>query len=123
MKLKLDENLGRSARDELAGGGHEVASVAEQSLGGATDDALIEVCRTEGRALVTFDLDFANPLRFPPDRYPGIAVFRPPPRISAEILRALVKTFAGALEKEQLAGHLWIIEVGRIRVHEASDDE
>jgi predicted nuclease of predicted toxin-antitoxin system len=121
VRLKLDENLGRSARDELAGRGHEVASVAEQSLGGATDDALIEVCRTEGRALVMLDLDFANPLRFPPDRYPGIAVFRPPPRISAEILRALVKTFAGALEKEQLAGHLWIIEVGRIRVHEASD--
>jgi hypothetical protein len=27
VKLKLDENLGRSARDELAGGGHEVATV------------------------------------------------------------------------------------------------
>jgi len=33
VKLKLDENLGRSARDELAGGGHEVATVPEQSLG------------------------------------------------------------------------------------------
>lgn len=121
MKLKLDENLGRSARDELAGGGHEVATVPEQSLSGATDDALIEACRAEGRALVTLDLDFANPLRFPPERYAGIAVLRAPPQISAAILLALVKTLAGALEKEQLAGHLWIIEVGRIRVHEASD--
>jgi predicted nuclease of predicted toxin-antitoxin system len=121
VKLKLDENLGRSARDALAGGGHEVTTVPEQSLSSATDDALIEACRAEGRALVTLDLDFANPLRFPPERYPGIAVLRPPPRISAAILLALVKTLAGALEKEQLAGHLWIIELGRIRVHEASD--
>jgi len=36
-------------------------------------------------------------------------------------LLALVKALAGALEKEQLSGHLWIIEVGRIRVHEASN--
>jgi predicted nuclease of predicted toxin-antitoxin system len=52
--------------------------VPEQSLGSATDDALVEACRAEGRALATLDLDFANPLRFPPERYPEIAVFRPP---------------------------------------------
>jgi hypothetical protein len=45
VKLKLDENLGRSARDEFAGGGHEVATVPEQSLNSATDDALIDACR------------------------------------------------------------------------------
>lgn len=122
MKLKLDENLGRSARDLLAGVGHEVATVPEQSLGSAADDAVIEACHDEGRALVTLDLDFANPLRFPPERYSGIAVLRAPPRISAGIVLALVRTLAAALEKEQLAGRLWIIEVGRVRVHEVSDD-
>jgi len=80
VKLKLDENLSRSARDALAGGGHEVVTVPEQSLGSATDDALIEARRAEGRARVTLDLDFANPLRFRHERYPRIAVFLPPPR-------------------------------------------
>ena len=32
----------------------------EQALGGAVDPRIIEVCRLEGRALVTLDLDFAN---------------------------------------------------------------
>jgi predicted nuclease of predicted toxin-antitoxin system len=121
VRLKLDENLGRSARDELARVGQDVATVPEQLLSSANDDYLIERCRTEGRALVTLDLDFANPLRFPPDRYSGIAVLRPPPRVSAEILSALVRTLAGALEKESLAGKLWIVEPGRIRVHEAGE--
>jgi len=121
VKLKLDENLGRTARDELAAGGHEVATVPEQSLGSATDDALIEACRAEARALVTLDLDFANPLRFPPERYAGIAVLRPPPRVSAATFVVLVRTLVAALGKEQLAGRLWIVEAGRVRVHESSD--
>ena len=123
MKLKLDENLGGSARDELVQAGLDVATVPGQSLASATDESLIEACRTEGRALVTLDLDFANPLRFPPDRYPGIAVLRPPPQISAAALLALVRTLAAALAKESLAGHLWIVEIGRLRVHETSERE
>jgi predicted nuclease of predicted toxin-antitoxin system len=123
VKLKLDENLGRRARDELARGGHDVATVPDQSLTGATDEALIEACRDEGRGLVTLDLDFGNPLRFPPDRYSGIAVLRSPPQVSATALLALVRTLAAALAKEPLSGRLWIVEIGRIRVHEASKRE
>ena len=122
MKLKLDENLGRSALDELANGGHDVATVPGQSLASATDEEVIEACRAEGRALVTLDLDLANPLRFPPERYPGIAVLRPPPQISSALLLALVRTLAGALTKETLTGRLWIVEAGRIRIHEPSED-
>jgi hypothetical protein len=40
VKLKLDENLGRSARDALAGGGHEVTTVPDQSLRSAPGDRL-----------------------------------------------------------------------------------
>lgn len=123
MKLKLDENLGASARDELVRVGHDVTTVPDQALTSATDEALIEHCRAEGRALVTLDLDFANPLRFPPQRYPGIAVLRLPPRPSLATILVLVRTLAGALEKEPLAGKLWITEVGRVRVHEASDEQ
>jgi len=34
------------------------------TLNKAEDAALIDLCRQEGRAIVTLDLDFANPLRF-----------------------------------------------------------
>jgi hypothetical protein len=47
LKIKLDENLGNRAIELFREAGHEVATVSEQDLGGATDDQLIEVCRKE----------------------------------------------------------------------------
>ena len=76
MRFKLDGNIGRRGRDLLATAGHDVSTVAEQSLAGAEDAELIEVCRAEDRCLVTLDLDFSNPLAFVPSRYAGIAVLR-----------------------------------------------
>ena len=73
MKFKLDENLGRRAREVLTAAGHDVSTVAEEQIQGIEDSNLIERCRTEGRCLVTLDLGFANPLVFLPSRYGGIA--------------------------------------------------
>ena len=66
MKLKLDENLGKRGQSIFQEAGHDVSTVAQQQLGGATDEELIEQCRSEARGLVSLDLDFANPLRFQP---------------------------------------------------------
>ena len=66
MKLKLDENLGNEARTALEASGHDVSTVPQQQLNAALGDELIRHCQREGRALVTLDLDFANPLRFKP---------------------------------------------------------
>lgn len=91
MNIKLDENLGNQAIELFKEAGHEVVTVSEQNLGGATDDDLIEACRTEGRVLVTLDLDFSNVLRFPPERYAGIAVLRVPHPIDLDAIREHVR--------------------------------
>lgn len=63
MKFKLDENIGLHGLRVLTDAGHDVATVRGQSLGGAEDRELIEVCRLERRALVTLDLSkYAKPL-------------------------------------------------------------
>ncbi len=71
MKLKLDENLGHRALAILHGAGHDVTTVPQQNISGIPDRDLIDLCGTENRALVTLDLDFANPLQFLPDNYAG----------------------------------------------------
>lgn len=118
MKLTLDENFGERGRAQLTAAGHDVATAAGQQLEGAKDKGLIEVCRCEGRALVTLDLNFANPVEFRPANYPGIAVLHLPQNPAPEDLKHCIDTLAKGLEHNPLTGKLWIVEPGRVRVYE-----
>jgi predicted nuclease of predicted toxin-antitoxin system len=115
LRIKLDENLGPSAAAVFRDAGHDVLLAVEQGLGGNEDRVLIEVCRAEDRALVTLDLDFANILNFPPNRYRGIAVLRLPKPISQADLLQTCRTLVRALEQRTLTGKLWIVKGHQIR--------
>ena len=76
MKFKFDENLPVELAEELRAAGYEAATVDDQRLVGAGDRQLSEVCKSEGRILVTLDLDFADIRTYPPEEHPGLIVLR-----------------------------------------------
>jgi predicted nuclease of predicted toxin-antitoxin system len=121
LKFKLDENLGSRTATLIAESGHDVETVAQERLSGSDDGRLFQICAAEDRCLISLDLDFADVLRFPPLHSPGIAVLRLPRVASLEILTNLVRSLMTALQTNSIAGRLWVVEVGRIRVYETSN--
>ena len=114
--VKLDENLGTRRQELLRHSGFDVATVPEQNLEGAPDQKLILVCREENRCLITLDLDFSNPLQFPPHKFTGIVVLRCSPQgIYQQILEALKVFSRAAIQRETLTGKLWIVSPKQIR--------
>jgi len=115
-KFKLDENLDVHAADILRQAGYEAHTVAEEGLSGAADEDIAELCRREGRCLVTLDLHFADVLAYPPGEHAGILVLRHP-RLRLRAVLRLVGQLVRALQTYDPSGQLWIVEPGRVRTH------
>lgn len=124
VKIKLDEHLGSSrVVSWLRLVGHDVATVREQALTSAPDAQLIEICRNEGRCLVTCDRGFGNPLRFNPANYSGIVVLRLSPRSTFDERRAPIDVLIAGLEQADVTGKLWVIQDTRIQEYQPIEEE
>lgn len=124
MKLKLDENLGSYRIIAwLRQAGHNVATVQGQGLSSTPDQEVIEVCRREGRCLVTADRGFGNRMRFNPSNYPGIVIIRLPSRSTFTDWREAIETLILGLETAAVNGKLWIVQEGRIQEYQPIEPE
>jgi predicted nuclease of predicted toxin-antitoxin system len=95
-----------------------VMTVAEQRLSGAQDERIYEVCREESRVLVTLDHDFGQTIRFPPEATAGIVVIECKGRVSPGIILARMNELITLLRSKPIDRELWIVEPGRLRIHE-----
>jgi predicted nuclease of predicted toxin-antitoxin system len=94
-------------------------TVADQHLAGQPGVRVADVCRAEGRALLTLDLDFSDIRVYPPSNYSGIIVLRPSVQTVKNIQR-LVGQVIAVLPNEPLAGNLWIVDEGQIRIRQGT---
>lgn len=119
MRFKIDENLPPECAELLAAAGHDASTVPEERLGGSADPQIALVCRQEGRALITLDLDFADIRHYPPEEMPGTVVMRFNNQSKPYILRIFTQMIPD-LDREPLEGNLWIVEDDRIRIREGN---
>lgn len=121
MKFKLDENIDPRSKEILVQAGHDVIMAQEEGLSGASDMQIAGRVRVEGRCLITLDLDFADVLSFPPHQYYGIIVLRHPKPTTKRLLD-MIRQLAEVLQAENPEKKLWIVEPGRLRVHEEEEE-
>jgi predicted nuclease of predicted toxin-antitoxin system len=113
VKLKLDENVHVDVRRALAEQGYDVATVREEGLRGHPDVDVLTAAGEEARCLVTLDLDFANPIHYPPPQHHGVVVLRLRTPTYALQVKRLLSFFE--TQSEALAGKLWILDETRAR--------
>jgi len=68
------------------------------------------------------DHDFGHVLRFPPESSSGIVILETTPRADVDTVLARVRDLLAILQERQLGPELWIVEPGRVRVHQSSSD-
>jgi predicted nuclease of predicted toxin-antitoxin system len=117
VKFKLDENLPELVREALNELGHDAHTAADEQLSGASDQTLLQACRTEGRILITLDLDFSDIRAYPPGTYPGIWVLRPPKQ-TFKAIEALVRAGIRLTAVERVRGQLWVFDEKRVRIRD-----
>jgi predicted nuclease of predicted toxin-antitoxin system len=76
MKIKLDENLPSLLAPRLAAMRHDVHTVVEEGLAGKADPVVWQAAQSEGRFLITQDMDFSNAKRLAPGTHHGILLIR-----------------------------------------------
>jgi predicted nuclease of predicted toxin-antitoxin system len=76
MKIKLDENMPARLAKRLDLLGHEVQTVRDEGREGQLDVTIWELAQSEGRFLITQDMDFSDIRRFAPGSHYGILLIR-----------------------------------------------
>lgn len=117
MRFKTDENLHPEVAQLLCVHGHDAVTVLDQNMRGFSDGKIAEVCRAEGRALLTLDLDFADVRKYPPKDYPGLVVFRLRTKNRAGVLE-LVRKVLPLLETDNVMRRLWIVQQDKLRIRD-----
>ena len=115
MKIKLDENLPTEAGDVLLALGHLVDTVIDEGLRGHTDSDIWLAAQSEGRFLITQDMDFSDARKYRPGDHAGILLVR----LREPTRRRLIERLTDVLKTNDLSEWercLVVLSESRVRV-------
>ena len=115
MRFLLDANIPYSAKEAFPAR-HTAIHVRDIGLHRAADEVVIGWAKRHRAVLVTRDLDFANILRFPPQRYAGIMVLRLPHFYEATRIKRVLGEFLFKAREADFRKSVIIVEDGRFRI-------
>jgi len=115
MRFKLDENVPAVLAADLAQIGHDAATCLSEGIAGSKDATIATHAASEGRILITFDLDFSDIRNYRPGTHSGIVVLR---THSQDIpsCRAAFARLLDSVKESDFQGNLIIVEDSRVRI-------
>jgi len=119
--VKLDENLGQTHVRFLQDLGYQADRVHDEGLSGADDDTVWRKVVSEGRFLITLDLDFSDIRRFQLGSHPGILLIRARSKGRGAVLAVLRRVLAEQ-RLEELRGCLAVADDDLTRVRRPASD-
>jgi len=114
MRFKIDENLPGELAADLRQAGHEADTVSDQGMSGAADAEVLSRVQLEQRVFLTLDKGIADIREYPPKKYAGIVLFRPPTAGRNDTLD-FVRQHLPTLLQADLTGHLFVVSAAGIR--------
>ncbi|MCF6744975.1 hypothetical protein E9529_11910 [Blastococcus sp. KM273128] len=115
MRVKLDENIPRSARHVLIAAEHAVDTVVDEDLGGASDPQLLAAAAADEGLLIALDRELGDIRAYPPGSHARILVLRPSDQSARTVAAALVEVVAGH-DLTTLAGTVTVAQRGLLRI-------
>lgn len=116
MRILIDEDLPRALEVVFFARGFEVQRVKNiPTLRGQPDEVIFDFAAHSQSIIVTGDLDFPNPQRFPIDTLPGMMLLRFPNEMPVDVIcEEVTRLIADVAEKD--FSNLLIIEPGHLRI-------
>jgi predicted nuclease of predicted toxin-antitoxin system len=115
MKLLLDMGVSPRTAMFLRSRGHDAVHLRELGMYRAGDEEAVRRAASEGRILVTFDLDFPRILAATDATQPTLIVFRLEKFTTDEVNLALVEVLARC-GQSLIEGAIVVVEPSRLRV-------
>jgi predicted nuclease of predicted toxin-antitoxin system len=115
VRGKADENIPTRVVRLLHQHGHDVTTVLDEDLVGASDRSLAEAAAAEDRMLITLDRGFGDVRLHPPGTHPGILVLHPREARPDAIL-TLMESFLSEHDLEAFARCNVVVEPEAVRI-------
>jgi predicted nuclease of predicted toxin-antitoxin system len=115
MKLLLDMGVSPRTADHLNGLGHDAIHLRSQGLQLLADIEVVRLAESEGRTVVTFDLDYARIIALERLARPSVVLLRLE-RFTTDVVNSMLESLLADFSDELQDGAILVVDSHRLRL-------